>query len=74
MRDHKAEVGSRALLGLIRVLQDDADIGLDMGKAVLETVNVLCEVDDAPKEKEHEKVGIWITSSTVNNHRIHCLQ
>ena len=41
MRDHKAEVGSRALLGLIQVSQDDADIDLDMGKAVLETVNVL---------------------------------
>ena len=56
MRDHKAEVGSRALvLGLIQVLQDDADIDLDMGKAVLETANILCEVDDAPKEKEHGK-------------------
>ena len=55
VRDHKAEVGSRALPGLIQVLQDDADIDPDMGKAVLETLNVLCEVDDASKEKEHEK-------------------
>ena len=55
MRDHKGEVGSRALPGFIQVLQDDADIDPDMGKAVLETLNVLCEVDNASKEKEHEK-------------------
>lgn len=55
VRDHRAEVGSRALPGLIQVLQDDADIDPDMGKAVLETLNSLCEVDDASKEKETDK-------------------
>ncbi|KAL4068742.1 p115 like vesicle tethering protein [Scleroderma yunnanense] len=54
-RDCKADVGSRALPGLIQVLQDDADIDPDIGKAVLETLNSLCDVDDASNEKDKEK-------------------
>ena len=49
-RDCKAEVGERALPGLIQVLQNDAEIDADIGKAVLETVHHLCEVDELSKE------------------------
>jgi hypothetical protein len=49
-RDCKAEVGDRALPGLIHVLQNDAEIDADIGKAVLETLHHLCEVDEASKE------------------------
>lgn len=49
-RDCKDEVGERALPGLIQVLQNDAEIDPDIGKAVLETLHHLCEVDDASKE------------------------
>ncbi|KAH7921643.1 hypothetical protein BV22DRAFT_1038405 [Leucogyrophana mollusca] len=49
-RDCKEDVGDRALPGLIQVLQNDAEIDADIGKAVLETLHQLCEVDDATKD------------------------
>jgi len=45
-RDHKAEIGARALPGLLDVLQNDAEIDAEIGKAVLETLHLLCEADD----------------------------
>lgn len=49
-RDHKQDVGDRALTGLLDVLASDAEIDADIGKAVLETLIILCEVDAANKE------------------------
>lgn len=49
-RDCKAEVGERALPGLLQVLQNDVEIDADIGKAVLETLTHLCEVDEPSKE------------------------
>ncbi|KAG8220521.1 hypothetical protein J3R82DRAFT_3224 [Butyriboletus roseoflavus] len=49
-RDCKADVGERALPGLIHVLQNDTEIDADIGKAVLETLQHLCEVDEPSKE------------------------
>lgn len=52
-RDCKQDVGDRALPGLIEVLQNDAEIDADIGKAVLETLNTLCETEDGtPGGKE----------------------
>lgn len=45
-RDCKLDVGDRALPGLVEVLQNDAEIDADIGKAVLETLNTLCDTDD----------------------------
>ncbi|KAI0664021.1 p115 like vesicle tethering protein [Cubamyces menziesii] len=45
-RDWKADVGERALSGLLDVLQNDAEVDADIGKAVLETLIILCEVDE----------------------------
>ena len=45
-RDCKADVGERALPGLLDVLQNDAEVDADIGKAVLETLITLCEVDE----------------------------
>lgn len=45
-RDARAEVGERCLPGLLEVLQNDAEVDADIGKAVLETLNILCEVDE----------------------------
>ncbi|KAI0645108.1 p115 like vesicle tethering protein [Trametes meyenii] len=45
-RDWRADVGDRALPGLLDVLQNDAEVDADIGKAVLETLIVLCEVDE----------------------------
>ncbi|KAI0343622.1 hypothetical protein BDW22DRAFT_1356090 [Trametopsis cervina] len=45
-RDARTEVGERCLQGLLEVLQNDAEVDGDIGKAVLETLNILCEVDE----------------------------
>lgn len=50
-RDWRADIGERALPGLLEVLQNDAEVDADIGKAVLETLNILCEVhEDAPPQ------------------------
>ncbi|OCH89444.1 hypothetical protein OBBRIDRAFT_794308 [Obba rivulosa] len=53
-RDHKADIGERALPGLLDVLQNDAEIDADIGKAVLETLNVLCEAEDGASAAARE--------------------
>ncbi|TFK21983.1 hypothetical protein FA15DRAFT_623170 [Coprinopsis marcescibilis] len=45
-RDCKEDVGSFALPGLIDVLTNDAEVDADIGKAVLETLNILCDTED----------------------------
>ncbi|KAI6043506.1 p115 like vesicle tethering protein [Pisolithus marmoratus] len=54
-RDCKADVGDRALPGLIQVLQDDAEVDPDIGKAVLETLHHLCEVDETADDKDKDR-------------------
>lgn len=49
-RDHKQDVGDLALSGLLDVLASDAEIDGDIGRAVLETLIILCEVDPTNKE------------------------
>ncbi|CAA7260522.1 unnamed protein product [Cyclocybe aegerita] len=46
-RDCKQDIGDRALSGLLEVLYNDAEVDADIGKAVLETLNQLCETEDA---------------------------
>lgn len=47
-RDCKEDVGNQALPGLIEVLANDAEVDTDIGKAVLETLNILCDAEDGP--------------------------
>ena len=52
-RDCKEEVGDRALSGLLEVLYNDSEVDADIGKAVLETLNTLCDTEDTtPGSKE----------------------
>lgn len=52
-RDCKQDVGDKALPGLLEVLYNDAEVDGDIGKAVLETLIALCEVEDGtPIAKE----------------------
>ena len=52
-RDCKEEVGDRALPGLLEVLYNDSVVDADTGKAVLETLNALCDTEDpTPGSKE----------------------
>ncbi|KAF8161360.1 p115 like vesicle tethering protein [Crassisporium funariophilum] len=49
-RDCKQEVGDRALAGLLEVLYNDVEVDADIGKAVLETLNTLCDTEDVAPE------------------------
>lgn len=53
-RDCKLDIGERALPGLLDVLQNDSEVDADIGKAVLETLNILCDTteDSTPGAKE----------------------
>ena len=58
-RDCRSDVGENALPGLLGVLENDAEVDPDTGKAVLETLNVgrnhvVCERDEqfAPQKLE----------------------
>lgn len=45
-RDCKYDVGDRALPGLLEVLSNDAEIDAEIGKAVLETLTILCDGEE----------------------------
>jgi hypothetical protein len=46
-RAHKQIVGVHALQGLLGIVQNDADVDPDIGRAAIETVVVLCDTVDA---------------------------
>ncbi|KAF9075502.1 p115 like vesicle tethering protein [Rhodocollybia butyracea] len=48
-RDCKQDVGSLALAGLLQVLYNDAEVDPETGKAVLETLSILCDVEYQPE-------------------------
>jgi hypothetical protein len=66
-RDCKQDVGDRALPGLVEVLHNDAEIDADIGKAVLETLNTLCDTEDGiPGGKE---IGFKHTDYVLANEK-----
>jgi hypothetical protein len=66
-RDCKQEVGDRALPGLLDVLSNDAELDADIGKAVIETLHTLCEVDDnTPLAKD---LGFKHTDRVLSNEK-----
>ncbi|KAL6305123.1 p115 like vesicle tethering protein [Sparassis latifolia] len=70
-RDHGADIGERALLGLIDVLQNDAEIDADIGKAVLETLNILCEVDyNAGAQAQAREIGFKHTDVVLADEKV----
>ncbi|KAJ7133695.1 p115 like vesicle tethering protein [Mycena crocata] len=67
-RDWKQDVAERALPGLLDVLSNDAEVDADIGKAVLETLNILCDVE------ESKELGFKHTDYVLANDRaIHTL-
>ncbi|KIL68700.1 hypothetical protein M378DRAFT_8167 [Amanita muscaria Koide BX008] len=67
VRDWKQDVGDRALPGLLDVLSNDAEVDADIGKAVLETLNLLCDVEDTtPNSKE---LGLKHTNQVLANEK-----
>jgi intracellular protein transport protein USO1 len=67
-RDCSKQVGERALPGLLEVLANDAEVDADIGKAVLETLNMLCraEQDASPTQKE---IGLRHTDHVLANEK-----
>ncbi|TFK50764.1 hypothetical protein OE88DRAFT_1700306 [Heliocybe sulcata] len=49
-RDHKQDVGEHAIPGLLEVLENDAELDADIGKAVLDTLNYLCDAEEGSAE------------------------
>ncbi|KAF8627631.1 hypothetical protein AX15_004327 [Amanita polypyramis BW_CC] len=67
VRDCKRDVGDRALPGLLEVLSNDAEVDTDIGKAVLETLNLLCDVEDTvPNSTE---LGLKHTNQILDNEK-----
>ncbi|ETW74646.1 hypothetical protein HETIRDRAFT_423326 [Heterobasidion irregulare TC 32-1] len=66
-RDHKKIVGEQALSGLLEIIQNDADVDRDIGKAALETVNFLCDVVDM--ESDQRELGYAHSDRVLENQR-----
>jgi hypothetical protein len=66
-RDHKQDVGDRALPGLLDVLASDAEIDVDIAKAVLESLIVLCEADAVHKELSFKYTDTVLATDKVIN-------
>ncbi|GAA5832882.1 hypothetical protein JCM11251_000516 [Rhodosporidiobolus azoricus] len=57
-RDWKSDVGSRALPILLGVLEEDAKEDLEMAKAVVETLSLLCEVEEVDGRPVRDDSGL----------------
>ncbi|KAJ3748406.1 p115 like vesicle tethering protein [Lentinula detonsa] len=66
-RDCKQDVGSLALPGLLQVLYNDAEVDSDIGKAVLETLNILCEVEDQKELGFKHTDAVLVTEQSVHS-------
>ena len=56
-RDCKLDIGERALPGLLDVLQNDSEVDADIGKAVLETLNILCDTTEDSSTPGAKELG-----------------
>ncbi|KAJ7647909.1 p115 like vesicle tethering protein [Roridomyces roridus] len=65
-RDWKQDVGERALSGLLDVLANDAEVDADIGKACLETLNILCDVEESKELGFQHTDAVLATDKTVN--------
>ncbi|KAF7294067.1 hypothetical protein MKEN_01453100 [Mycena kentingensis (nom. inval.)] len=65
-RDWKEDVGERALQGILDVLANDAEVDADIGKAALETLIVLCDVEEGKELGLRHTDVVLATDRTVN--------
>ncbi|KAK7057792.1 p115 like vesicle tethering protein [Favolaschia claudopus] len=64
-RDWKQDVGERALPGLLEVVANDAEVDADIGKAALETLNILCDGEEAKELGFKHTDFVLATDKTV---------
>jgi hypothetical protein len=69
-RDCKQNVGERAILGLLEVLAMDADADANIGKAVLETLDVLCDADERDGTPLSKELGLKHTDLVLSNEQV----
>jgi intracellular protein transport protein USO1 len=73
-RDCKQDVGERALPGLLEVLVNDAEIDADIGRAVLETLHILCEAESKDGPPGSKDLGIKHTDLVIRDEKpVHAL-
>ena len=68
-RDCKADVGEHALHGLLDVLENDAEIDADIGKAVIETLMILCDAGDASPNAEGRILALKNTDEVLKTEK-----
>ncbi|KAG6888500.1 hypothetical protein C0995_007838 [Termitomyces sp. Mi166 len=66
-RDCKRDVGDRALSGLLEVLANDAEVDADIGKAVLETLQSLCDTEEG--DAVAKELGFKYTDQVLANEK-----
>jgi hypothetical protein len=66
-RDYKREVGTVALNPLLTVLEHDAPVDEEIAKAVLQTINTLCEVDLETANKAEREAALAHTDTVLAN-------
>ncbi|KAG6827281.1 hypothetical protein H0H92_012490 [Tricholoma furcatifolium] len=66
-RDCKRDVGDRALSGLLDVLENDAEVDADMGKAVIETLQVLCDTEEG--DAAAKELGFTYTDQVLKTEK-----
>ena len=66
-RDYKQEVGTIALNALLTVLEHDAPVDEETAKAVLQTINTLCEVDLEIANKADREAALAHTDTVIAN-------
>ncbi|RDB24943.1 hypothetical protein Hypma_007404 [Hypsizygus marmoreus] len=66
-RDCKHDVGDLALPGLLEVLSNDAEVDADIGKAVLETLQILCDAEEG--DAASKELGFKHTDYVLANEK-----
>jgi hypothetical protein len=68
-KDHKQLVGAHALPGLLVIIQNDADVDPDIGRAAIETVAVLCDTADADASYTERDLGLEHTDRLLEDEK-----
>ena len=68
-RTHKQLVGAHALQGLLVIIQNDAEIDPDIGRAAIETVAILCEALDTPADYPQHDLGLEHTDRLLEDEK-----
>lgn len=68
-RAHKQLVGAHALRGLLVIIQNDAEIDPDIGRAAIETVAILCETPDTTADYPQHDLGLEYTDRLLEDEK-----